>query len=172
MTIEELNNRIALLENELESIKQERDRLSEPTFERRIGERYYYLRGIYHWYSDVDHFDHADDTWNYKNNNYFYSEKRANEVLEKINLLLKLERLHDTYCPDYVPDWDDGCAKYIVPYDMVYKCYCVGCVYAICTITDVYFPTKEIAEKVRDILNAEQERDYGSDLVSATQKGE
>ena len=156
MTIEELNNRIALLENELESIKQERDKLSEPTFERRIGERYYYLRGICHWYSNIDHSDYDDDSWNYKNNNYFYSERRANEVLEKINLLLKLERLHDTYCPDYVPNWDDDDErKYIITYDILYKEYKYINTQILRLTADVYFPSEEIAQKVCGILNAE-----------------
>jgi len=157
MTIEELNNRITLLENELESIKQERDGLSEPTFERRIGERYYYLRGIRHWYSNIDHSDYDDDTWNYENNNYFYSERRANEVLEKINLLLKLERLYDTYCPDYVPDWNSGDWKYSVVYHNTVERYKVESAATFEDKTKVYFPTEEIAHKVCDILNAEQE---------------
>ena len=164
MTIEELNNKITLLENELESIKQERDRLSEPTFERRIGERYYYLRGIYHWYSNIDRLDHDDNTWNYENNNYFHTEQRAQEVIDKINYLLKLERLHDTYCPDYIPDWgDEDERKYLITYDILYGEYKYINTQILRLTADVYFPSEEIAQKVCGVLNAELRGGYVDD---------
>ena len=58
--------------------------------------------------------NHFLDKASFENNNYFHTKKRAEEVADKINFLLKLERLHDTYCPDYVPDWQDNARKYYV----------------------------------------------------------
>lgn len=99
--------------------------------------------------------DHFLDKASFENNNYFHTRKRAEEVADKINLLLKLERLHDTYCPDYVPDWQDNARKYYVFYGTKDSTYYVGG----CLVADrkpcVYFPTTEIAQKVCDILNGE-----------------
>lgn len=98
---------------------------------------------------------HFLDKASFESNNYFHTRKRAEEVADKINLLLKLERLHDTYCPDYVPDWQDNARKYYVFYGTKDSTYYVGG----CLVVDrkpcVYFPTTEIAQKVCDILNGE-----------------
>lgn len=99
--------------------------------------------------------DHFLDKASFENNNYFHTRKRAEEVADKINLLLKLERLHDTYCPDYVPDWQDNARKYYVFYGTKYSTYYVGGCLAVDRKPCVYFPTTEIAQKVCDILNGE-----------------
>lgn len=99
--------------------------------------------------------DHFLDKASFENNNYFHTRKRAEEVADKINLLLKLERLHDTYCPDYVPDWQDNARKYYVFYGTKDSTYYVGGCLAVDRKPCVYFPTIEIAQKVCDILNGE-----------------
>lgn len=99
--------------------------------------------------------DHFLDKASFENNNYFHTRKRAEEVADKINLLLKLERLHDTYCPDYVPDWQDNARKYYVFYGTKDSTYYVGGCLAVDRKPCVYFPTTEIAQKVCDILNGE-----------------
>ena len=81
----------------------------EPKFERRKGREYFMVEehnGKAECYRMEDNIP-SDQLW-YDNNNYFYTEERAQEVADKINFLLKLERLYDTYCPDYVPDWFDA----------------------------------------------------------------
>ena len=95
------------------------------------------------------------DKASFESNNYFHTRKRAEEVADKINLLLKLERLHDTYCPDYVPDWQDNARKYYVFYGTKDSTYYVGGCLAVDRKPCVYFPTTEIAQKVCDILNGE-----------------
>lgn len=180
MNIEQLNERITRLtdlvasanetikdaEKMIKLAEQERDRLadqrreSEPKFERvKKNENYYYLEfgsalGPATTYSDADT-GHNIDKNRFDNNNYFHTKERAQEVADKINLLLKLERLHDIYCPDYIPYWADGTASYIIAYHMIEKRYFVALIHACWTITYVYFPTKEIAQEVCDILNAE-----------------
>lgn len=99
--------------------------------------------------------DHFLDKASFENNNYFHTRKRAEEVADKINLLLKLERLHDTYCPDYVSDWQDNARKYYVFYGTKDSTYYVGGCLAVDRKPCVYFPTTEIAQKVCDILNGE-----------------
>lgn len=88
-------------------------------------------------------------------NNYFYTEERSREVADKINLLLKLERLHDIYCPDYKPSWeeDNNTYRYFVYYDNANGVYYVTRTINAIYPSTVYFPTEEIAQKVCDALN-------------------
>lgn len=180
-TIEQLNERIAqlteLLKTGSEAIKnmeaalkaadEERDRLAdqrreqEPKFERVYSfENYYSLcfDGAARVYEDRDKGqDCFDDTNNFEQNNYFKTVQRAKEVADKINFLLKLERLHDTFCPDYKPNWNSGERKYYVFYGHNSECYSVGSVGNVEYETNVFFPTLEIAKKVCDVLNKELE---------------
>lgn len=92
------------------------------------------------------------------NNNYFYTKERAQEVANKIKFLLKLERLHDIYCPDYKPDWNDSEEyKHLVYFDHSRRKYCWDSFAYSEYAGAVYFPTKEIAQKVCDVLNRELE---------------
>ena len=179
--IEKLNERIVQLTDLVKSgeetisatkemlklAEQERDRLadqrrkSEPKFERvEFGHNYYYVasysEGIKVCKESEDHT--STDNGFYDSNNYFYTKERAQEVADKINLLLKLERLHDTFCQDYVPDWNDkDKVKYYVFKNKFISIsrWDIGYV-STSDISDVYFPTEEIAKKVCDILNAEE----------------
>lgn len=96
----------------------------------------------------------ADDKY-FNNNNYFHSEELAKEVARKINFLLKLERLHDVFCPDYIPDWNDNSLKYCIRYNSEINIYTSGFYVSYSAETDVYFPSQEIAQQVTDILNRE-----------------
>lgn len=97
-------------------------------------------------YSDID-----DDRFD--NNNYFKTPERAHEVADKINFLLKLERLHDTFCPDC----ENG--RYYIFQNTESGRYCYGYIrnVPITHPTSVMFPSEEIAYKVCDILNKECE---------------
>jgi hypothetical protein len=102
----------------------------------------------------------------FKNNNYFKSIERAAEVKSKIELLLRLERLYDTYCPDYKPNWNDNYEfKYFIEFDCADNIYVSSYTDAYYR-TDVYFPSEYIAEKVCDILNAELERNKKNETMS------
>ena len=87
----------------------------------------------------------------YEVNNYFKTRERATEVLEKINLLLKLERLHDIYCPN------SESGKYYISQNTESGRYCYGYIRNVPNKfpTSTMFPSEEIAQKVCDILNAE-----------------
>ena len=70
---------------------------------------------------------------------------------------MKLERLHDTFCPDYVPDWSDNKSKFYVFYNHRDKCYDIDTKIFVECESNVFFPSGEIARKVCDILNKELE---------------
>lgn len=129
----------------------------EPEFKRVGYEQEYYYIGKLNTAGfgavctlEIGHF--LDKTF-FENNNYFHTKKRAEEVADKINFLLKLERLHDIYCPGYVPDWQDNAIKYYVFYGEKDSTYYVGSCLAVNRKPCVYFPTTEIVQKVCDILN-------------------
>lgn len=164
---------IESLKETLKTIEEERDRLAEerrerePKFERvEIGESYFYV-----FLNDYGAFIVKETESNelldrelYKTNNYFHTKQRAQEVADKINFLMKLERLHDIYCPNYVPDWgDEDEYKYVVYCDNQDKCYKINSFCITEYKPDVAFPTSEIAHKVCDILNAELEDIYGKE---------
>lgn len=161
-TIKLAEEMVGLAEKEMDKLADQKK--GEPKFER-VGKTSCYSFIVF----DIDGVNVAYDKdigsiidiSRFETNNYFHTKERAEEVASKINFLLKLERLHDIYCPDYVPDWDDfSTFKYSVIYNPAEKRWyqTVAGVIETCT----YFPTREIAQKVCDILNAElkeQERD-------------
>lgn len=106
-------------------------------------------------------YDDVDNS-HYDSNNYFKTRERAQEVADKINFLLKLERYHDTFCPDFVPDWDDFRSyKYTIFYDHNQKIYKQIYSYSADPRGLAYFPSEEIAQKVCEILNKENKKsDY------------
>ena len=107
-TIKSCENIIKANENEIKKLEAEKER---PAFERvEEGKKYYAVTAPLHEGVVVKEYieEHMRfDKSNFENNNYFLTEKRAEEVADKINFLLKRERLHDTFCPDYKPDWSD-----------------------------------------------------------------
>lgn len=154
---QELIDRIREIEKEIEQ-----DNEPEPKFER-LGrnEMYFYLsesNGRPIAFSEHESNDIFDDV-RFNNNNYFKTVERAKEVTDKINFLLRLERLHDTFCPDYVPNWNSDEAKFTIYYnhEKVKPRYKVQPYCYMRHPTTVYFPSKEIAQKVCDILNNELE---------------
>ena len=159
--LETLRNKCKELENKIEQAEQD-----DKMFERvPKGENYFmvvvdYANGKVIADNIREDYDYVDDA-RYDSNNYFKTRERAQEVADKINFLLKLERLHDIYCPDYVPDYDNdnfSSNKYTIFYDHTEKIYEVFCLRSTCHRTLVYFPSEEIAQKVCDILNKENKQ--------------
>lgn len=94
----------------------------------------------------------------FETNNYFHTEERAEEVLNKIKMLLRLERLHDTLCPDYKPLYRGREHRYLVSYSILGKQWKVFDSITLDKRPNAYFPTEEIAQKAADILNKEDDR--------------
>ena len=171
--IEKLNERIAQLTDLVKSgeetisatkemlklAEQERDRLadqrreSEPKFERVEYKKQYFGVRVN---SEIDYGTFTEigdmvDNAHFRHNNYFHTKERAQEVVDKINLLLKLERLHDIYCPN------SESGKYYISQNTESGRYCYGYIRNVPNKfpTSTMFPSEEIAQKVCDILNAE-----------------
>ena len=125
--------------------------------EPKLGEKYFYIsqfgRAI------LDTFTQHPTDFARKNlGNFFSTEARAEQVAEKIRLLLWLEQLHDMLCPDYVPDWKDDRLKFYVYFDhkrgnlnRTASSHCD-------MLSLVAFETRENAEKAAEILNKEMEK--------------
>lgn len=95
----------------------------------------------------------------FKNNNYFLTQERAQEVADKLNHLMRLERLHDELCPDYVPNWQNcNQDRYIIYYDARNKSYERAPAMTCYSKTDTFFSNFENAQKACDILNDELEQ--------------
>lgn len=150
-----LERRIKQLEAVVGKIEAE----NEPEFQITHDENYYFVDfntrgGNLTVTSDV-YVDALGDRARVDQNNCFKTEERAREVLDKINFLLKLERLHDIYCPNYMPDWETDSVKYCIAYDTSRAKWDSCNVQIMEDAIQVYFPTDEIAQKVCDILNKE-----------------
>lgn len=132
---------------------------SEPTFERAEKGHSYYsiwtnckeLKTTYCVECGIGENDKS-----YNCGNYFLTEEKAQKVADKMNFLLKLEKLHETYCPDFTPDWNSNegnkCHIFFNHNINVFD-YTFEKKYE--DLTGVFFPSDEIAEKVCDILNKE-----------------
>ena len=158
MNKEEINRKIEMLEKEIAELKNTTKENDELKFERVAeDEPYYYIR-LYNCLvigEEKEGFVPFDNEM-FKLNNYFHTKERAEEVAEKIKLLLKLERLHDTFCPDYVPDWSNPDElKAVILYNYFSREW--GYEYRISTVdaTSVCYPSNGTAKKVCDILNKE-----------------
>ena len=76
------------------------------------------------------------------------------EIERKIKLGIRLQELHDEFCPDYVPDWEnDVAAKYYIYQNPVTDRFTVGSVYKFSYSASVWFPDMRTAYKVCNILN-------------------
>ena len=116
--------------------------------------KYFRIDSDYFGYLAIYDRSVVDDTFAqscYENNNYFCSQKRAKEIIRNIMYLIKLERLHDRYCPNYIPDWGNTKSRkwYVVfDEDSALPHYDVKCTKEKFN-GYVHFPSEEIAEKVR-----------------------
>lgn len=81
----------------------------------KFGEKYFYVspsgRVIQEMFTE-----HRTDIARKNFGNFFRTRERAEQVKEKMRMLLRLEQLHDMLCPNYEPDWD-GTAKFLVAFD-------------------------------------------------------
>lgn len=101
-----------------------------------------------------------EDDCRYNSNNYFHNAEEVKEIIDKINFILKLQRLHNIYCPDYKPDWiTQKGNKYYVVFDTKnkeYKWATMDPFYYYFSIPNtVYFPNLETVKKVCAKLNEE-----------------
>lgn len=172
---EKLENAIAKLaeqvedfQRQIESVKSTKDRAVQRL---KKGEKYFYVDfsfGNAIVKEVAERITMADYTL-FDNNDYFLEEKYAQEIADKFNLFLRINRLHDELCPDFVIESDplkmkDGQAYYIISFSGIYKkyTYCVltkdNLVSLGYPLFDVFFRDEKTVQTACDILNEELEQ--------------
>ena len=121
------------------------------------GEEYFFVNNDLSIYCFCN-YNGEEDRYNFEIGNCFRTGERAEQVAEKMRLLLRLEQLHDMLCPDYVPDFGSGEATYCLYYDYSSSHWAAeGWYDCNCRVNGPYFDTLENAEKAAEILNKELE---------------
>lgn len=158
--VQELANIQSQCQELIDRIREAEKQDNELKFERVKRDQFYYR---VHFQLGAADFSQTRDSCceideiNFNSNNYFKTYERAREVADKINFLLKLERLHDTFCPSYMPDWKSKEGKWSIYFDSYSNIYDYCVTLKSLNVQQVYFPSEEIAQKVCDILNKELE---------------
>ena len=139
----------------LEELKKEAE-MQKKQEEPKLGEKYFYIsqfgRAI------LDTFTQHPTDFARKNlGNFFSTEARAEQVAEKIRLLLRLEQLHDMLCPDYEPDWNSKEEKLCLFYNRWAGYWQGKKVWAFEEYPTAYFDTEENLIKAMEILEKELE---------------
>lgn len=119
-----------------------------------VGEEYFTIANCVDAVKYIYYGDGIDEV-NIPSGNCFKTKKRAEQVAEKMRLLLRLEQLHDMLCPDYVPDWEKEKDKFCLCYHHEGKQWSVESWLFFESQGFVWFDTFENAEKAAEILNKE-----------------
>lgn len=148
--IEELKSEFS---GKLEELKKEAE-MQKKQEEWKFGEKYFYIsqsgRVICEMFTE-----HRTDIARKNFGNFFRTRERAEQVAEKMRLLLRLEQLHDMLCPDYVPDWEGDRLKFQIYFSHSQGEYGKSCSTGIESPCMAVFDTEENAEKAAEILNKE-----------------
>ena len=119
-----------------------------------VGEEYFTIANSVDTVQYIYYGDGIDEV-NIPSGNCFKTKKRAEQVAEKMRLLLRLEQLHDMLCPDYVPDWEGDRLKFQIYFSHSQGEYGKSCSTGIESPCMAVFDTEENAEKAAEILNKE-----------------
>lgn len=120
------------------------------------GEKYFTIENGVDAVQYIYFGDDIDES-NISSGNCFPTRERAEQVANKMRLLLRLEQLHDMICPDYVPDWENEKDKFCLCYLHEEKRWSVESWLFFESQGFVWFDTFENAEKAAEILNKELE---------------
>lgn len=156
--MKDIEIRIKELEDELKELREEvemQKKQEEPKpWKPEVGKEYFYIDNILKTGKYFNGDDFIDDRL-ITVGNCFPTKKRAEQVAEKVRLLLRMEQLHDMLCPDYVPNWEDDRLKYYVYFDHERGNWNITAV-SFCDVPNsVFFETRENAIKAAKILNRE-----------------
>lgn len=119
-----------------------------------VGEEYFFVNNDLSIYCFCN-YNGEEDRYNFEIGNCFRTGERAEQVAEKMRLLLRLEQLHDQLCPDYVPDWESDEAKFYVYFSHIQNNLRVSFSTAWWYPCMVVFDTEKNAQKAAEILNKE-----------------
>lgn len=157
MNNKEIMEKISELEQQIAELKEAAQKQDEPkAWKPKAGEDYWYISES----MSATNADFCEDDFDnrvIKSNNCFPTKERAEKVAKKIRMLLKLERYHDMFCPDYVPDWSSDNGKYVLGYDEVGKQWDYDMFFISGGAAQVYFDSRETAQKVCYLLNGKDE---------------
>ncbi len=158
MNNKEIMEKISELEQQIAELKEAAQKQDEPkAWKPDVEEDYWYI-SEHMTATDTEFSEDNFDNRLIRVNNCFRTKERADEVAKKIRMLLKLERYRDMFCPDYVPDWEDGNQhKYCVYYGMLGDRWHYNEINFLRDAVQVYFDSEETAQKVCDLLNGEGE---------------
>lgn len=106
----------------------------------------------------VQYCEDSIDEFNIRFGNCFRTGERADQVVEKMRLLLRLEQLHDMLCPDYVPYWEGDRLKFQIYFSHSQGEYGKSCSTGIESPCMAVFDTEENAQKAAEILNKEMKK--------------
>lgn len=121
------------------------------------GEEYFFVDNDFCAHSFCNYDDEVDN-YNFEIGNCFRTGERADQVVEKMRLLLRLEQLHDMLCPDYVPDWEGDRLKFQIYFSHSQGEYGKSCSTGIESPCMAVFDTEENAQKAAEILNKEMKK--------------
>lgn len=119
---------------------------------------YFAIEGTAFKVERYTNFEDDIDKLTISSGNCFPAKERAEQVAEKMRMLLRLEQLHDMLCPDYEPDYeDDDEVKSHVYFDHSLERYDISYSTRRENPCMVAFDTKKNALKAAEILNKELE---------------
>lgn len=154
------------IEKKMEALRKEAEmqkKQEEPKpWKPEVGEEYFAVEDFaVKGGADIARYTYCEDSIDESNiqfGNCFRTEERAEQVAEKMRLLLRLEQLHDMLCPDYEPDYeDDDEVKFHVYFSHFLDRYDISCSTSRENPCMVAFDTKKNALKATEILNKELE---------------
>lgn len=121
-----------------------------------VGEKYFVA--VEDGADVVQYCEDSIDEFNIRFGNCFRTGERAEQVAEKMRLLLRLEQLHDMLCPDYEPDYeDDDEVKFYVYFGHSQGRYDISRSISWENPCMVAFDAEKNAQKAAEILNEELE---------------
>ncbi len=147
----EFLEKLEALEKEAEMQKKQEER---KPWKPEVGEEYFFVNNDLSIYCFCN-YNGEEDRYNFEIGNCFRTGERAEQVAEKMRLLLRLEQLHDQLCPDYVPDWESDEAKFYVYFSHIQNNWRVSFSTAWWYPCMVVFDTEKNAQKAAEILNKE-----------------
>lgn len=157
MNKKEIMERISELKKQIVELEEAAQKQDEPKAWRpKKNEEYWYVDIT----GDSKNYEFLEDEYDkvlFDIGNGFPTKEHAERVAKEFKMLLKLWQYHDMFCPDYVPDWEDNQRKYCVFFNTHDHRWDYNCVILARNAVQVYFDSKETAQKVCDLLNGEEE---------------
>lgn len=149
MTIEELEKQIASLQEEVRKLKEIKS--TEP-WRAAKGEWYYYIDSDGSVVKDLEDYSEVH-LHRFQLGNYYRCKELAHQDINELRLRNRIRQLHDVLCEGYQFKQDK--CNYFVLYSLVEMKYITSWNRIAKEIGTIYFDTKEHAQQVCDILNAE-----------------